>query len=443
MTQGDIFLVTESKHWVSLGYSGIIRPSDFDEARAALTSAVLIDDHVDLSDRARISGLCEAAGVPLLILPESDLPYSEAGDQIKSPAVQFMRQYHKLAHTAQLAPENFDKIELQTLVDIITTTNSLLKPREVMDSVMMQINELIACEAWSVLIVDDADAGFLSFAAAKGPNKETLLAQRIPVGEGIAGWVAQKSKPLIVNNVAEDPRFFDQFDKETDFRTRSILCAPLISRGRTIGVIEMINRKNSQGFSEADLELVEVLVNPAAVAIENAFLFQRAEILTIQDDLTKLYNSRYLNKCLDFELQRARRLGQSLSVLFIDLDGFKAINDCYGHLQGSRSLIEIGEIIKLAARETDIVGRYGGDEFMLILPSTDTEGAFQVADRIRQHVACYRLHDMTMTASIGISAFPEHSQEKHGLIRMADKAMYWVKDHGKNGIAIADQVEAS
>lgn len=335
------------------------------------------------------------------------------------------------------SPETVDRIEREALVDIITAANSLLQPQEVMHTVMTRIHQIISCGAWSVLIIDDPDEQTLGFAAAYGPGKEMLRDLKVPFGQGIAGWVAKHRQPLIVNNAQNDPRFLDQIDKNTQFVTKNILCAPLVSRGRTIGVIEMLNHEDEKGFTESDLELLQTLVNPAAVAIENAYLFQKAQTLTIQDDLTKLANSRHLNHCLETELKRAIRTGNTMSLIFLDLDGFKAVNDNYGHLQGSQCLIEVGHIISECARETDIVGRYGGDEFVLILPSTDTDGAVIVAERIRDGIEAYRPKGIAMTASIGVASYPRHGKTKDVLFRLADQAMYRVKEKGKNGILLA------
>src|SRR5213079_3571828 len=124
--------------------------------------------------------------------------------------------------------------------------------------------------------------------------------------------------------------------------------------------------------------------------LDNAQLLKRAEALSVTDDLTRLYNSRYLNLVLRRETKRASRSGRPLSLLFLDLDGFKAINDTHGHLFGSRALVEAASVIRASARETDMVARFGGDEFALILPDTGGEGAFAVGERIRDRIAEYR-----------------------------------------------------
>jgi diguanylate cyclase (GGDEF)-like protein len=190
------------------------------------------------------------------------------------------------------------------------------------------------------------------------------------------------------------------------------------------------------------LRAVRVLLEPAAVALDNAVLLKRAEALSVTDDLTHLYNSRYLNQVLRRETKRASRSGRPLSLLFIDLDGFKGVNDTHGHLHGSRALVEAAAVIRSSARETDIVARFGGDEFALVLPDTGGEGAFAVGERIRDRIAEYRFLtadglDIHLTASVGVATLPDVAASAEELVEAADKAMYHVKETGKNGIVAA------
>ena len=416
---------------------GVYAPEQLTPNRLASAKAVIFDASINPKTLTDIETTCLRNSVPFFYyrLPEH-LSRSHV-EAYKSIVLQFLDEQNQWKNVHP-SPETIEKIEHETLIDIITTTNSHLKPEEVMDTVMTRIHDLIVCEAWSVLIVDHEADHTLGFAAAFGPGKEQLAGLKVPFGKGIAGWVAKHRHPLIVNNAQDDPRFLPKIDQDTQFVTKNILCAPLVSRGRTIGVIEMLNRPG--GFSDADLELLQVLVNPAAVAIENAYLFQETQRLTIQDDLTKLFNSRHLNHLLQLELEAAKKEGRSLSLIFLDLDGFKAVNDNYGHLQGSQSLVEIAEIIQAATRESDTAGRYGGDEFMLILPDTDMEAAYKVAETIRDAIAAYKLKDINMSASIGLACYPLHGTSKERLIRLADRAMYRVKENGKNGIMTAQEL---
>jgi diguanylate cyclase (GGDEF)-like protein len=329
---------------------------------------------------------------------------------------------------------------LAILTDIVKTANSILEPKKVIELIMAKIQELIPSEAWSILMLDE-ERQELTFELALGEKGKDVSIFRVKVGEGIAGWVAERGEPAIVNDTMKDPRFARRFDSQTQFKTRSVLCAPLISRGRTIGVVQVINRQGGK-FTRADLELLLTLVDPAAIAIENAVLFQRTEQLTITDDLTKLFNSRYLNLYIGREIKRCKRHGIPLSVIFLDLDGFKGVNDAYGHLAGSRTLSEVGQILVHAVRESDILARYGGDEFVVVLPETPPSGALVIAERIRKAIAEHTfLKDQGLeariSASFGIASYPDHALTPEGLIQKADQAMYRVKDRDKNGIEVA------
>jgi diguanylate cyclase (GGDEF)-like protein len=329
---------------------------------------------------------------------------------------------------------------LAILTDIVKTANSILEPRKVIELIMGKIQQLIPSEAWSMLMVDE-EKQELAFELALGAKGKDVSSYRVKMGEGVAGWVAQTGKPAIVNDAARDRRFTRKFDTKTQFETRSILCAPLISRGRTIGVVEIINRVGGR-FTQTDLDILLTLVEPCAIAIENAMLFQRTEQLTITDDLTKLFNSRYMNLYIGREIKRCKRHGIPLSVIFLDLDGFKGINDQYGHLAGSGTLAEVGSILAEEVRESDILARYGGDEFVVVLPETPPGGALVIAERLRRAIEEHAFLGAQglsahISASFGIASYPDHALTPEGLIQKADQAMYRVKERDKNGIEVA------
>jgi two-component system, cell cycle response regulator len=184
-----------------------------------------------------------------------------------------------------------------------------------------------------------------------------------------------------------------------------------------------------------------VLEGPA-LALDYALTLRRAEALSVTDDLTQLYNSRYLNQVLRREAKRASRSGRPLSLLFMDLDGFKGVNDVHGHLAGSRALVEAAAVIRGSARETDVAARFGGDEFSIILPDTGSEGAVAVADRVRERIAAHPFLagnglNLRLTASVGVATLPDVAGSAEELVRAADVAMYRIKQSGKNGVGIA------
>jgi len=225
----------------------------------------------------------------------------------------------------------------------------------------------------------------------------------------------------------------------------TVLGWPLVVGGEVAGVLVGVDHGRLQRLPTlpADLgEALSILLEPAAFALANALRVARAEALSVTDDLTQLYNSRYLNDAIRKETKRAARGGWPLSLLFIDLDGFKLINDVHGHLMGSRALIEAAHIVRSCARETDVVARFGGDEFAVLLPETGEEGAQAVArrllGRLQRHLF---LADHgpgnRISASIGLATLPGAADTAEGLLQAADAAMYRVKVSGKNGIHVA------
>jgi diguanylate cyclase (GGDEF)-like protein len=249
--------------------------------------------------------------------------------------------------------------------------------------------------------------------------------------------VLNSGAPYLNNNYSFELRV--PFSKESVY-IRSILCCPLERRGEKIGVIELINKIDGT-FVEDDQKLIEMMIGPLSVAIRTVDMFEGAERLTITDDLTKLYNYRYLRKYLEADVKRCLRYKKKVSLLFIDVDGFKRINDTFGHLVGSQALAEMGQVLKKMVRETDVVGRYGGDEFVIVLPETPLNGAMVIAERIRKKVEeCEFVAQnlsIRLTVSLGVANCPKHTLTAEGLIKKADAAMYRAKELSKNSIKVA------
>jgi diguanylate cyclase (GGDEF)-like protein len=406
---------------------------------------------------ARIRSLVRAAGLPSVSVGRSSGPREAerstrlgfAGHIAGKASARQVEKYLRLLGRARngippsrRAAEAGQRAQrrLKLLADITRAANSVLEPKRVMEIVMAKAQGLIRSEAWSLLLVDEKDQS-LSFEISKGAHSAGMKESKLRIGQGIAGWVVQFRRPVIIKEAAKDRRFDSRFDMLSGFRTRSILCVPLLSRGRIIGVVELIN-KIGGAFTRDDLETLKLLVEPGAVAIENAILYKRSTEMSFTDDLTRLFNSRYLQMALGREIKRARRYGAPVSVIFLDLDGFKNVNDTHGHLAGSRALIEVGEVIRATVREIDVVSRYGGDEFTVVLPQTGPEGAVVIAERIRKSIderifLTEMGHEVRLTASFGVSSYPDHGQTREDLIQKADRAMYRVKDNQKNGVALA------
>ena len=235
-------------------------------------------------------------------------------------------------------------------------------------------------------------------------------------------------------------------DRSSSNGEPSLMCIPLIAGRRTVGALQVARRDNrdesTEAFSADELRRLELVCRSLAWALANAIEYHNATRQTLIDDLTRLYNVRYLYQTLDSEIRRARRYGSSVSVVFMDLDGFKLVNDAYGHRAGSATLTEVAQVIAMSVRESDFVARYGGDEFVLMLPETPARRAVQMAERVRDRIALHRFTggvgaDIYLTASFGVASFPEHATEAERLIELADAAMYEAKQDSKNTVRIA------
>jgi diguanylate cyclase (GGDEF)-like protein len=223
---------------------------------------------------------------------------------------------------------------------------------------------------------------------------------------------------------------------------QSLLFIPLRSKNDLVGMVVFFDTEKLGAFGEREKKVAAFLCEHASGALENAMLYSQAKILTITDDLTSVFNYRYLNNILDRELVRAQRLNSSMSVLFLDLDSFKKVNDYHGHLLGSKILVELAGLLKSAVRKVDAVARYGGDEYIIVLTDTNSKGAMIVAERIRQMVEEYVFlegenYNIKLTVSIGVASYPEHGVSKVELLHLADEAMYKGKYGRKNIVYVA------
>jgi diguanylate cyclase (GGDEF)-like protein len=320
------------------------------------------------------------------------------------------------------------------LAEMIRTVNSSLDPERVAEMLMQQVSDWLPAPCWLVLALDDA--GSVRSLAARG-----LSASLADPAQAVGEWVMQTGDVFASANLSGDRRV----RQDTSKARAAVMAFPLECRGLTVGALVALDRVPSTRqpkFTAGALTKFLAALEPGAIALDNALRMQRAEALSVTDDLTQLYNWRYMQQVLRRETKRALRGNRPLSLLFVDLDGFKQINDSHGHLFGSRALVESASVIRASARETDIVARFGGDEFALVLPDTAGDGAVSVGERIRDRLAAHRFLErdglsIALTASVGVATLPDVAATAEELIQAADEAMYWVKSHGKNGIHVA------
>jgi len=333
---------------------------------------------------------------------------------------------------------------LTILYDVGKALNFIDDLTKLLSVILDQSIEIVEAQKGSLMLVDSR-TDELVVRVVRGIDKITeeriltgeIQCTRIRRGEGIAGRVLESNKPIIINNVEEN----EDFLKSKDSRVNNILCVPLKVYEEAIGVINITNKKDKKEFTEEDVSIIMALASQAAVAINNARLYEMA----VTDGLTKLYIRRHLLQRTEEELRRARRYQHPLSLLMLDIDHFKELNDTYGHQAGDLVLVELARIFKRTIRGTDMAGRYGGEEFCIVLPETDPEGALAIAERLRKEIEeyefVYEQKPLKVTISIGIATFPTHSMEMKELIKKADAALYASKQGGRNMVTMSKDID--
>jgi diguanylate cyclase (GGDEF)-like protein len=350
-----------------------------------------------------------------------------------NPAAPRGAQADLAARLRQAAGDLQDRLNRRdTLIELIRSVNATLDPRKVADALLAQVHSWFPATCLAIAVQD-------------GSQRASLIAERgscEEYGDGlerVARWITEHNEEFMSASLATDERL-------TGGPAVTIAGFPLRCRARTIGALIALDPAPSSEIPKLPPEVMTALrtvLEGPALALDTTLHLRRAEELSVTDDLTSLYNSRYLNQVLRREAKRASRSGRPLSLLFLDLDGFKLVNDRHGHLCGSRALVEAASVIRSCARETDTPARFGGDEFALVLPETGSEGAVAVAERVRERIAAYSFLkasdglDIRLTASVGVATLPDVAASAEELIKAADTAMYRVKEKGKDGVFLA------
>jgi diguanylate cyclase (GGDEF)-like protein len=357
----------------------------------------------------------------------------------------FCRQTALSIENHRLHQELYKKFDRFAAISELMKSITSIQDYETLIRTILDISaELLKAEQGSLMLLDHETDGLL-LEAKKGVVEGVTEKTRINRGEGIAGKVAELGEALLVENVENDPRIMQK--NRQHYKTRSCISVPLKIDGRIIGVLNLSDKTTGEVFSEEDLQLIQSFATQAAVVMERNVFYNKTEELkklTITDPLTGLLNRRYLNERLKDEVARSERHGHDLSLLMLDLDWFKYCNDTFGHSHGDRTLKAVAEVLLNTVRSMDVVARYGGDEFMIILPETRESLAQDIAERLRNNVANLReckqraagAEQRALTASIGIACYPLHGTTIEVLLDNVDKALYRAKNKGKDRIEV-------
>jgi diguanylate cyclase (GGDEF)-like protein/putative nucleotidyltransferase with HDIG domain len=330
--------------------------------------------------------------------------------------------------------------EAQTLYELTQDLGNSLNLHETLSVLDSRLQRLIPYDAIAVYVLRD---GRLVPEYVNGENSRLFASLEIPVGQGLSGWVAETGKPILNGNPSVEPGYLD--DPKKFSKLRSAMAAPLKNAAGVIGVLALY-RLARDAFDQGHLRVLLAIHPKVSLAIENALKFEQAAISATTDALTSLPNARSLFLHLDAELSRARRSGDGLAVLVCDLDGFKQVNDRFGHLEGNRVLKLVAEGLRESCREYDYVARMGGDEFVLVLPglgAADVGEKVKILEEVVVEAGVTICGERLLNLSVGAAFCPEHGTDAEGLLAEADRRMYLVKQlHKRTAPSLAGDLAA-
>ena len=315
---------------------------------------------------------------------------------------------------------------LRVFHDVARALTGSLELEDILRAIMEKMAGFFGPERWSLLLVDSTETE-LNFEIAVGENSNSLRGLKVKMGEGVAGWVAATGHPLIVPDVSLDPKWSAYAKAHPELDIQSIACVPIRSGIKTLGVIQLLNSKLDL-LSEYSISFLRILCDYAAIAIENAKAMTLIQELTITDDCTGLFNARHLYSLLT-EHVASRGV---FSLLFIDLDRFKTVNDTHGHQIGSRLLAEVGGLMKRVLGPDNACFRYGGDEFVALMPRHNKFQAASLTETLWRELRSARFLEgaglsLQLSGSFGVATFPDDATTVTEIIKISDKMMYQAK----------------
>jgi diguanylate cyclase (GGDEF)-like protein len=327
--------------------------------------------------------------------------------------------------------------QLMACADLGKAVTGTLDRDTILEVILNRLSELVAARNWTLYLLDQ-DRRELRFELVAGLDRKAVGQTTVKVGQGISGTVAETGEPILVPDAEKDPRIHRRIDDATGFVTRSLITLPIKRCDQVIGVLQVVNPEDASLFDPERLPVLNLISDFVAIAMTNASNHERIKALSLTDDVSGFYNGRFLHEALGKLIDSSTQT----SLVFIDMDHFKRIVDTYGHPLGGKVLKEVAQVIGTQLDHEDSLVRYGGDEYVILLPRQNKDDALRKVERIRQTLCSSSFlvedgHDVKVTASFGIAHYPDDAADLKELLHSADVSLYISKDRGKNTITVS------
>jgi len=321
--------------------------------------------------------------------------------------------------------------QLEAINAVARQTTAVLELDALLTVVCRLLLEWFRIDHVAVLLAEGETLRVRAYEGRLTPN--LAMGSQLATGVGLAARALSTGKSVIENNVNEVDGYIAGF-----VETQSEMCVPLIFFGEKLGVLALESARKD-AFDHDDLQPLESVADICAAAIQNASHFDRMKQLAYVDGLTGIHNRRYFEMRVVEELERAGRFQGRMSIIMVDIDNFKRLNDEFGHLLGDEVLRSVSTILKQQLRKVDMVCRYGGEEFAIVVPETSGENALRVAEKLRRHVESHHFPGVPrpVTISIGVADYPTHGITRDEVVAAADSALYQAKQAGRNRVVAA------
>lgn len=336
---------------------------------------------------------------------------------------------------------NYDESYQKVLDRIFFVSEKLIvfdRPDDLFEHLVKTTISLTMADAATIRVFN-VEKGTLDIAMGYGLSDGFLSQPAVRIGEGITGKVVMDGKPFSTDNVTQVPHCVNKELARLE-GIKALICVPLKSKDGSTGCITAY-KKQATSFAEHDLLLLSIFASQAAQAVEKTRLVRELQRQVTYDQLTDIYNKKAVLKVFDEQVNLSSRHGQSTSLIFLDIDNFKMFNDTHGHLLGDKLLSDFAKVLKGRCRKSDVIGRYGGEEFVVVASQTSKENAYVLCNGLREATKKYQFigtsgSSVSVTFSAGVASFPDDGSSVDEILKKADEAMYKSKMSGKDAITL-------